>query len=107
MCTSPVLLVIIPLPIPLRFQSKGNQLHFGPWFLSPDMKYILVKSDQRKQWRWSNFGNYYIHDIESKATRALVEPTIPAKTAYATWSPTGQSIAYVLDNDLYVLPTTE
>ncbi|KAF8075245.1 dipeptidyl aminopeptidase [Lyophyllum atratum] len=83
--------------------QKGNLLMWYAWDLSPDMKYILLKADYRKQWRWSSFGNYYVHNIEAKTTHPLIPPTHPSATAYATWAPTGQSIAYVTDNDLYVL----
>ncbi|KAJ3759110.1 dipeptidyl aminopeptidase [Lentinula raphanica] len=76
---------------------------WGSWQLSPDMKYLLVKADNKKQWRWSSFGNYYIHDIEAKSTHPMIPPTYPPTTAYATWSPTGESLAYVDNNDLYIL----
>ncbi|KAJ7272564.1 dipeptidyl aminopeptidase [Mycena haematopus] len=84
---------------------NGLPLSWASWKLSPDMKYILVKSDHRKLWRWSSFGNYYIHEIETKTTKPLIPPTNPPTVAYATWSPTGESIAYVTGNDLYVLPS--
>ncbi|KAJ3797465.1 dipeptidyl aminopeptidase [Lentinula aff. detonsa] len=77
--------------------------HWGVWQLSPDMRYLLVKADYKKQWRWSSFGNYYIHDIVAKATRPMITPSDPPTTAYATWSPTGGSLAYVDNNDLYIL----
>ncbi|KAJ7777301.1 dipeptidyl aminopeptidase [Mycena metata] len=84
---------------------NGLPLSWASWKLSPDMKYILVKSDQQKLWRWSSFGNYYIHEIETKTTTPLIPPTNPPTVAYATWSPTGESIAYVTGNDLYILPS--
>lgn len=34
----------------------------------------------------------------------MIEPSQPPITAYATWSPTGEAIAFVHGNDLYVLP---
>ncbi|KAF5341108.1 hypothetical protein D9611_005871 [Ephemerocybe angulata] len=85
--------------------EHNNPLSVASWQVSPDMKYILVKADYRKQWRWSSYGNYYVHHIESKATHPIIPPTNPSRTAYATWSPTGQAIAYVTDNDLYILPS--
>jgi dipeptidyl aminopeptidase len=78
---------------------------FGSWRLSADMKYILVGADVRKQWRHSSTGNYYIHEISTKITRAVVPPSNPPKIAYATWSPTGDALAYVHSNDLYVMPS--
>jgi len=85
--------------------EHGNPLNGFAWYISPNMKYILLKADYRKQWRWSTFGNYYVHNIAEKTTHPIIPPTNPSRTAYATWAPTGQSIAYVTDNDLYVLTT--
>ncbi|KAK7440383.1 Dipeptidyl peptidase 4 [Stygiomarasmius scandens] len=83
--------------------EHGKPLAWSDWQLSPDMKYILIKADRKKQWRWSSFGNYYVHDITDKTTHPIIPPSDPPTTAYATWSPTGQSIAYVTGNDLYIL----
>ncbi|CAK5273743.1 unnamed protein product [Mycena citricolor] len=85
--------------------NNGLPLSWATWKLSPDMKYILVKSDHKKLWRHSSFGNYYIHEIASKKTTPLIPPTYPPTVSYATWSPTGESIAYVTGNDLYILPS--
>ena len=60
-----------------------------------------------KQWRHSSFGNYYIHDIAAKTTISLVEPSSPPRTSYAEWSPTGEAIAFVHSNDLYIRPDAE
>ncbi|KAI0339697.1 dipeptidyl aminopeptidase [Trametopsis cervina] len=85
--------------------SNGFPLPWSGWELSSDMKYILVKANYRKQWRHSSFANYYVHDLVTQRTHPLITPTDPPVTAYAKWSPTGQSIAYVTGNDLYVLPS--
>ena len=60
-----------------------------------------------KQWRHSSFGNYYIHDIAAKTTISLVEPSSSPRTSYAEWSPTGEAIAFVHSNDLYIRPDAE
>ncbi|KAG9042892.1 hypothetical protein FS837_010276 [Tulasnella sp. UAMH 9824] len=85
--------------------EHGAPLYWTSWKLSADMKYLLIKTDERKQWRHSSFGNYYIYGIDSKKTVALMPPTNPPTVAYATWSPTGEAIAYVASNDLYILPS--
>ncbi|KAG6816533.1 hypothetical protein H0H87_005395 [Tephrocybe sp. NHM501043] len=68
-------------------------------------KVLVSSKDIKDQWRWSTFGNYYVHNIEEKTTHPIIPPTNPSNTAYATWAPKGQSIAYVTENDLYVLST--
>ncbi|KAK2467357.1 hypothetical protein APHAL10511_000592 [Amanita phalloides] len=84
--------------------EHDRPLSWEHWQLSADSKYILFKTDVKKQWRHSSFGNYYVHEIETKKTHPLIAPTNPPTTVYATWSPTGNSIAYVTNNDLYILP---
>ncbi|KAI0071164.1 dipeptidyl aminopeptidase [Panus rudis PR-1116 ss-1] len=84
---------------------NGSVIGHGSWELSSDMKYMLIQANRKKQWRWSSFGNYYIHNLTSHETYPLIPPTDPPTTAIAKWSPTGESIAFVSSSDLYVLPT--
>ncbi|KAJ7158261.1 dipeptidyl aminopeptidase [Mycena crocata] len=84
---------------------KNEPFSWASWKLSPNLDYILVKTDHQKLWRHSSFGNYYIHEIATKQTTPLIAPRHPPTVAYATWSPTGDSIAYVTGNDLYILPS--
>ncbi|VDC05083.1 unnamed protein product [Peniophora sp. CBMAI 1063] len=83
--------------------EAGEPFEWSDWKLSADMRYILVKTNYLKQWRHSSFGNYYIHNLGTGQTVPLTAPTNPPTVAYATWSPTGESIAYVQSNDLYVV----
>ncbi|GBE89421.1 Probable dipeptidyl-aminopeptidase [Sparassis crispa] len=83
--------------------EHGHLLNWVDWKLSSDMKYMLIKVDYVKQWRHSSFGNYYVHELDTKTTFPLTSVTNPPIVAYAKWSPTGQSIAYVANNDLYVI----
>jgi len=85
--------------------EHGRRLSQSSWKLSADMRYMLLKADYVKRWRHSSFGNYYLHDLQTKNTWPLIPPTYPPVTTYATWSPTGDSIAYVVNNDVYVVPS--
>lgn len=104
-------------------QEHGHRLKWYTWQSSPNMDYILFKTDPlkvsrqvilgrvlvlrvkcRQQWRHSSFGNYYIHSLKDVVTSPLVPPSNPPKISYATWSPVGTSVAYVSENDLYVVP---
>ncbi|KAK0202209.1 dipeptidyl aminopeptidase [Desarmillaria ectypa] len=84
----------------------GQDFDFYDMRLSSDMKYLLVQADYRKRWRKSSLGNYYIHSLGDNTTWPLVPPNhIDPQTSYAMWSPTGQSIAFVKSNDVYILPS--
>ncbi|KAI9265959.1 dipeptidyl peptidase IV N-terminal region-domain-containing protein [Sporodiniella umbellata] len=57
------------------------------------------------QWRYSYLSNIYIYRRADKKLFPLTsQSTIDTKPviSYATWSPTGHQIAYVMNNDLYV-----
>ncbi|KIK05435.1 hypothetical protein K443DRAFT_3915 [Laccaria amethystina LaAM-08-1] len=41
--------------------------------------------------------------IIAKTTHPILPSSRPSQTAFATWSPTGEAITYVTDNDLYIL----
>jgi dipeptidyl aminopeptidase len=48
-----------------------------------------------------------VHHLATKETHPIVPPSNPPETAYAAWAPTGQRLAFVRANDLYVLPSPE
>ncbi|KAK0243793.1 dipeptidyl aminopeptidase [Armillaria nabsnona] len=86
--------------------ESGEDFELYDMRLSSDMKYLLVQADYLKRGRKSSFGNYYVYSIDDNSTWPLVPPdhTDP-QTSYATWSPTGHSIAFVKSNDVYILPS--
>ncbi|KAG8844098.1 hypothetical protein FRB91_002870 [Serendipita sp. 411] len=85
--------------------ERGRPLVWNQWKLSPDAKFILFQTDRVKGWRHSSFGNYYVHDLEHGTTKPLVTPSDPPVVTYATWAPTRNAVAFVSDNDLYVVPS--
>lgn len=88
----------------------SSPLQWDWWRLSADGEFVLFRSNSRKQWRWSSHGTYWVHRLKDHKTYPLHSATVGAEeptVAYAEWSPTGHSIAYVSDNDLYVVPATQ
>ncbi|KZV77828.1 peptidase S9B [Exidia glandulosa HHB12029] len=83
--------------------EHGNLLRVTSWQLSPDMHHVLIQTDHVKQWRYSGWGNYYIHTLADGTTRAVIPPTNPPTISYAVWSPVGEALAFVSSNDLYVM----
>ncbi|KAI9203272.1 dipeptidyl peptidase IV N-terminal region-domain-containing protein [Polychytrium aggregatum] len=92
-------------------QSDGNPIYYSTFQLSADAKYLLLGTNAEKGWRHSVFADYWIYDTEDKTATKLAQSSsdhhIPneiggGKVALALWSPSGHSIAWVRDNDLYV-----
>ncbi|KAG8798318.1 hypothetical protein FRC17_007505, partial [Serendipita sp. 399] len=85
--------------------ERGRPLVWDQWKLSPDAKFLLFQTDRVKGWRHSSYGNYYVHDLELGTTKPLVAPSDPPVITYATWAPTRNAVAFVSENDLYVVPS--
>ena len=81
----------------------GEPLNYDSWSLSPDAKYILFRTDTLKVFRYSNYANYYIHELDTHTTHPLTSPTNPASISLAKWANSGHALAYVKSNDLYVV----
>lgn len=68
---------------------------------SPDESKILVKTDVEHIWRRSTRENYFIYNRKTGKVTKLIESS--EKQQYATFSPNGEKVAYVQNNDLYVV----
>ncbi|KAH6561437.1 hypothetical protein BASA50_005658 [Batrachochytrium salamandrivorans] len=90
--------------------DKNEVIKFKEWSVSTDLKYLLLTTNYEKGWRHSFFGDYWLYDLEKNQTKPLVNSTPTkiyedelgsGKVALTVWSPTGHSVAWVRDNDLY------
>ncbi|EGG01205.1 dipeptidyl aminopeptidase IV [Melampsora larici-populina 98AG31] len=84
---------------------NGKSINYKSFTVSSDLRYVMLKSDIIKQWRYSTFANYWIFDTHTKTIQILHPNALGAHTnvSLATWSPSGHSIAYVHQNDIYLL----
>lgn len=91
--------------------SKGRQIVFRDWKISPDLQYLSLSGNIQTGWRHSFFADYWIYNISSKVTKSLnntqsdkfiANEKGSGKIAFAQWSPEGGSMAWVRDNDLFV-----
>ncbi|KAJ3330231.1 hypothetical protein HDU76_006156 [Blyttiomyces sp. JEL0837] len=82
-------------------------------------KIVLAKAvDVKDAWRHSFYSEYYRYDVEGKVampmtssapTKSIPDDIGSGMIGLTVWSPTGHSLAWVRDNDIYVTvnPTTE
>ena len=66
---------------------------------SPDEKKILFRLNSRPLYRRSHFSKYVVYDL---ADKSLVEVDESGDVRYALFSPTGNKVAYVKDNNIFV-----
>jgi len=68
--------------------------------ISPDERYLLLPVNERCIWRRSREATYYLHNLETGATRRLAEGDAPqSNTAF---SPDSRKVAYVMGHNIYV-----
>ncbi len=72
-------------------------LIFSDYSISPDGSKMLVADDAQPLYRHSFAADWKILDLKTKVSQPLFE----AKSFYATWSPDGQKVAFVHENDLF------
>lgn len=70
--------------------------------LSPTRKHALLAANIKKNYRHSTFANYFIYDVEKKTTKPLVPGNGRDFVALVAWSPLGDKVAYILDNNIYI-----
>ncbi|RKO96343.1 hypothetical protein CAUPRSCDRAFT_11966, partial [Caulochytrium protostelioides] len=97
-------------PSKLKLPS-GDALSYMKFTVSPDERRIVFSTDFESGWRHSFFVNYFVLDRETNALTALpqskpdkvIDGELGAgKTSLLQFGPTGNTVAWVRDNDLYV-----
>ncbi len=80
--------------VPLRAQS---------YRFSDDGKRLLLFTNTKRVWRINTRGDYWVLDLGSGALRKLGGATAkPSTLMFAKFSPQGDRVAYVRENNIYV-----
>ncbi|MEO2050807.1 MAG: S9 family peptidase [Allomuricauda sp.] len=79
--------------------SGGDIPFFSSYSFSDDESQILLATEVEPIFRRSRLGIYYVYDLASKELVKIAETKIQEPTL----SPDGSKVAYVLDNNIYVM----
>ncbi|PTU17586.1 hypothetical protein P175DRAFT_0504882 [Aspergillus ochraceoroseus IBT 24754] len=69
---------------------------------SPDLKKVLLMSEEEKNWRHSYTGKYWIFDVETQTAQPLDPEAPDGRVQLAIWSPKSDAIVFVRNNNMYL-----
>lgn len=72
------------------------------YWISTDSKHVLASANATKKYRYSYVADYYILDVESGESKPLVDDQA-GDIQYAELAPSGSAVAFVRDNNLFLL----
>ncbi|KAI9345032.1 dipeptidyl peptidase IV N-terminal region-domain-containing protein, partial [Obelidium mucronatum] len=90
-------------------------LPYSRYLLSPTLAHVLFESSVEKGWRHGYFATYHLFNVEKKTLKLLTSGASKnsggtgigkGKIALALWASTGDSVAWVRDNNIHVTSIT-
>ncbi len=82
------------------FASLSPKIQPDDYALSADEKKILFTTNTEPIYRRSFRADYYVYDLTTKTLKPL---TTEGRQSYATFSPDGSQVAFVRENNLFVV----
>lgn len=82
------------------FRFRGNTYEIDDLKASPDLEKAILKTDTTKGWRYSSTALYWTLDVKSQKIEPLFD--LKTKVSATLWAPTSNSIAFILNNNVYV-----
>lgn len=80
---------------------EDSSLRFGAYTLSAKEDKLLLATQTESIYRRSSKSYYYVYDIKTKKLDKLTNK--PGKQMHATFSPDGSKVAFVRDNNMFVI----
>ncbi|WMJ72255.1 S9 family peptidase [Cytophagaceae bacterium ABcell3] len=81
--------------------AENKQISLEEYAFNPtDLTQVLITTNTKSIYRHSTTADYYLFNTESQQLKKL-NPA--GQGSYATWSPDGKHIAYVRENNLYLV----
>lgn len=79
------------------FELDGKKYKIEELVALPDLKWALLKTDTRKQWRHSSWGRYWLYNIKDRRYVSL-----GTDISVCLWLPDSRHVAYVKNNDIHL-----
>ena len=80
----------------------GKPIPVRSFAFSDDNNKVLIYTNTRQVWRYDTRGDYWVLDIQSGKLQQLGKDRPEATLMFAKFSPDGNRVAYVSENNIYV-----
>ncbi|KAL9601369.1 MAG: hypothetical protein Q9219_002545 [cf. Caloplaca sp. 3 TL-2023] len=84
------------------FKVNDAQVYPSKVWPSPNLKKVLVMSEEQANWRHSFTGKYWIFDVATQQAEALDPANPNVRIQLASWSPQSDSIVFTRDNNMFL-----
>lgn len=81
--------------------GKSEPLEVAHFSFSMDQQKVLLFTNTKKVWRLNTKGDYWIFNFKTNTLTQIGKTLTPASLMFAKFSPDGNTIAYVSENNLY------
>jgi dipeptidyl-peptidase-4 len=78
---------------------NDKPIYFTDYLFNEDESKLLLATEKESIYRYSSKSHYYIVDVKTKKAQKLTDGS---KQMYASFSPDGNHIAFVQDNNLFI-----
>jgi dipeptidyl-peptidase-4 len=78
-------------------EGQSQPIRFSEYSLSTNENQVLLATEVESIYRRSSKARFFVFNLEERSLKELH----PEKVSYATFSPDGNRVAYVRDNNLY------
>ncbi len=84
-------------------EGSSKPLSIDNYIWSNDRSQVLIYTNSKKVWRSNSRGDYWVLNLNSNQLKQLGGDTVKASSLmFAKFSPDGNQVAYVHDNNIYV-----
>jgi len=81
--------------------GESEPIKVAHFSFSLDQQKILLFTNTKKVWRLNTKGDYWVFNFKTNTLRQIGKSLTPASLMFAKFSPDGNTIAYVFENNLY------
>jgi len=82
-------------------EGKSEPIKISHFSFSSDQQKVLLFTNTKKVWRLNTKGDYWVFDLKTNTLKQMGKGLPASSLMFAKFSPNGNTIAYVSENNLY------